>query len=131
MSSIDQDLKYARSHEWVRQNEDGSVTVGISAHAAELLGDLVFVELPDVGQAVTLGDEMAVVESVKAASDVYAPVSGAVIEVNAELSESPGLVNDDPYQAGWLVKLKLEDPEQLHALLDSKAYQKIVETENE
>jgi glycine cleavage system H protein len=107
MSSIPENLKYTESHEWVLVGNDGVATVGITAHAQELLGDLVFVELPEVGDAVQSGKECAVVESVKAASDVYSPVEGHVVEVNDNLSDSPELVNSDPYGEGWLFKVRL------------------------
>jgi len=122
MSNIPSELKYATSHEWVRNEGDGTVTVGISEHAQDLLGDMVFVELPDVGDIVSTGDDVAVAESVKAASDIYAPVSGEVIEVNEELEDSPELVNSDAFGEGWLFKLKLADDSELAALLDAQGY---------
>lgn len=114
-------LKYTKSHEWVRSEADGTVTVGITDHAQELLGDLVFIDLPDVGKALVAEQEAAVVESVKAAADVYAPVSGTVTEVNKSLADSPELVNQDAY-AAWLFKLKPADSSELDALLDADAY---------
>ncbi len=114
-------LKYTKSHEWVRSEADGTVTVGITDHAQELLGDLVFIDLPDVGKELVAEQEAAVVESVKAAADVYAPVSGTVTEVNKSLSDSPELVNQDAY-AAWLFKLKPADSSELDALLDAAAY---------
>jgi glycine cleavage system H protein len=106
MSNIPTDLKYARSHEWLRQLPDGSVEVGISDHAQEALGDLVFVEVPEVGRTLAAGEACAVVESVKAASDVYSPVAGTVLAVNSKLSTAPELINQEPYGNGWLMKLK-------------------------
>jgi glycine cleavage system H protein len=124
MSNIPAELKYTQSHEWVRVEDDGTLTVGISDHAQDALGDLVFVEVPDVGADLAAGDACAVVESVKAASDVYAPVAGEVIAVNEELADAPEAINEDPYQKGWLFKLKgsLEGTE----LLDADAYAKFV-----
>ncbi len=106
MSNVPADLRYARTHEWIRTLADGSVELGISDHAQHALGDLVFVEVPEVGRVFAAGDACAVVESVKAASDVYTPLAGTVTEVNAQLSGSPELVNQDPYGAGWIMRLK-------------------------
>jgi glycine cleavage system H protein len=119
-------LKFLPSHEWARVEADGTVTVGISDHAQDALGDLVFVELPDVGRRLSKGAAAAVVESVKAASDVYSPVSGEVIGSNGTLSGAPELVNQDPYGQGWLFKVKLSDKRELEALLDPQAYDKTV-----
>ncbi|MGH8175275.1 MAG: glycine cleavage system protein GcvH [Steroidobacter sp.] len=127
MSSIPSNLKYLDSHEWVRVEGDGSVTVGISDHAQGALGDLVFVEVPEAGRSLKKGGTAAVVESVKAASDVYSPVSGEVIAANEALSASPELVNTDPYGEGWLFKLKPSSPAELEQLLDAAAYGKVVE----
>jgi len=121
MSNLPRDLKYAASHEWVRDNGDGTVTVGISDHAQEALGDMVFVEVPEVGRTVAAEEACAVVESVKAASDVYSPVAGEVVESNEALADAPEAVNDDPYGNGWLFKLRLDGD--LGALMDSDAYQ--------
>ena len=129
MSSIPSDLKYLESHEWVRAESDGSVTVGISDHAQSALGDLVFVEVPEVGRALTKGAAAAVVESVKAASDVYSPVSGEITASNEALDGSPELVNQDPYGQGWLFKLKPSNPSELSQLLDAAAYEKVVESD--
>lgn len=126
MSSIPADLKYLDSHEWVRVESDGTVTVGISDHAQAALGDLVFVEVPEVGKTFSKGAAAAVVESVKAASDVYSPLSGEVLAANAELGGSPELVNSDPYGKGWLFKLKPSNSGELAQLLDAKAYEKVV-----
>ncbi|MEW6992308.1 glycine cleavage system protein GcvH [Colwelliaceae bacterium 6441] len=122
MSNIPSELKYATSHEWVRNEGDGTVTVGITEHAQDLLGDMVFVELPEVGESVSTGDDVAVAESVKAASDIYAPVSGEVLAVNEELEDTPELVNSDAFGDGWLFKLKLDDASELDALLDAEGY---------
>ena len=121
MSQIDQECYYADTHEWARVEAD-IATVGISDHAQALLGDLVYVEMPEVGQRVAAGDEAGVVESVKAASDVYSPVSGTVIEVNSDLGNAPDLVNSDPYNDGWLFKVKLDDPDEVEALLNAQEY---------
>jgi len=122
MSNIPSELKYAASHEWVRNEGDGTVTVGITEHAQDLLGDMVFVELPEVGDEISMGDDVAVAESVKAASDIYAPVTGEVVEVNEELEDSPELVNSDAFGDGWLFKVKLEDASELGDLLDAEGY---------
>jgi glycine cleavage system H protein len=122
MSNIPSELKYATSHEWVRNEGDGIVTVGITEHAQDLLGDMVFVELPDVGDEISTGDDVAVAESVKAASDIYAPISGEVIEVNEDLEDSPELVNSDAFGDGWMFKVKLADESELDALLDAEGY---------
>ena len=128
MSSIPANLKYLDSHEWARVESDGTVTVGISDHAQSALGDLVFVEVPDVGRALKKGGAAAVVESVKAASDVYSPVSGEVIANNSDaLGATPELVNSDPYGQGWLFKVKPSNSGELASLLDAKAYEKVVE----
>ena len=127
MSNAPSDLKYAASHEWVRDNGDGTVTVGISDHAQESLGDMVFVEVPESGRAVAAEEACAVVESVKAASDVYSPVAGEVIEANDALADAPEKVNEDPYGDGWLFKLRLDGD--LSALMDADAYQAHCDTE--
>ncbi|RPH54674.1 MAG: glycine cleavage system protein GcvH [Lysobacterales bacterium] len=127
MSSIPSNLKYVDSHEWARVESDGVVTIGISDHAQDALGDLVFVETPEVGRALKKGGAAAVVESVKAASDVYSPVSGEVVAANEALGASPELVNSDPYGAGWLFKVKPSNPAELNQLLDAAAYGKVVE----
>ena len=129
MSNIPADLRYASSHEWVRPDGDGVFTIGISDHAQQLLGDMVFVELPDVGAEVGTGDDIAVAESVKAASDVYAPISGEIVAVNPDLEDAPELVNSDPYGDGWLFKIKSQDPAEFEALFDAEAYQGNIEDE--
>jgi glycine cleavage system H protein len=121
MSELPGDLKYTKEHEWLRQEEDGSVTIGITDHAQGALGDLVYVELPEVGQDVESGGEMAVVESVKAASDVYAPISGSVLAVNEVLSDDPEKINADPYGDGWIVRLQPADD--ASDTMDPDAYQ--------
>ncbi len=125
MSELPGDLRYTNEHEWLRQEEDGSVTIGITDHAQSALGDLVYVELPEVGQAVEAGGEMAVVESVKAASDVYAPISGEVTAVNEALSDDPEKINADPYGDGWIVRMQPSgddgetmSPDEYQAFLD-------------
>jgi len=122
MSNVPQELKYTESHEWIGVEADGSVRIGISDHAQEALGDLVFVELPPVGDRIERGDSCAVVESVKAASDIYAPVSGEVVAVNEDLEDDPGAINSDPYGDGWLFQVSLDDVSELDSLLDPAAY---------
>lgn len=128
MSNIPDNLFYAPSHEWVRNNDDGTVTVGISDHAQEQLGDLVYVEVPEVGKTLTAGSACAVVESVKAASDVYSPIGGEVIAVNETLADTPELINQSPYEEGWLFRLRTD--ESLDDLLDAQAYQAIATAED-
>jgi len=123
--NVPQNLRYNSSHEWVLLDGD-IATVGISDHAQEELTDVVFVELPPVGKSVDVGDPTAVVESVKAASDIYAPVSGEVVEVNNEVEANPALVNTDPYGKGWIFKLKLKNPAQVEALLDASGYEALI-----
>ena len=125
--NIPSDRKYSKSHEWAKDLGDGTILVGISDHAQEALGDVVFVELPEVGASFNAGDEYGVVESVKAASDVYAPVSGEVIEVNSSLEDSPEQINSSPYEDGWMIKLKMQTPSELDDLLDADAYQQVAE----
>ncbi|MCC5879714.1 MAG: glycine cleavage system protein GcvH [Idiomarina sp.] len=129
MSNVPTELKYAPSHEWVRNEGNGIFTVGISEHAQELLGDMVFVELPEEGDTFSVGDDCAVAESVKAASDIYAPLSGEIVEVNEELEDSPETVNNDPYGDGWLFKIKAEDESELNNLLNAEAYAASIEDE--
>lgn len=128
MSEMPADLKYTKTHEWIRI-EGNEVYVGITEHAQHLLGDLVFVELPEEGDEVKPGEELAVVESVKAASDVYAPISGEILAVNRELEDAPSLVNNDPYGDGWLVKLSLADEQDLTDLLSADEYSEEVAEE--
>lgn len=122
MSNVPSDLKYVTSHEWIRVEDDGSVTVGITDHAQELLGDVVYVELPDVDSDVALDDEIAVVESVKAASDIFAPLSGTITEVNEALEDAPETVNSSCYDDGWMFKMKPTELSELDNLLDGEAY---------
>ncbi|GGK84130.1 glycine cleavage system protein GcvH [Amphritea balenae] len=129
MSDIPSDLKYVASHEWIRDEGDGVVTIGVTDHAQDLLGDVVFVELPDVGTEYDNGDDIGVVESVKAASDIYAPLSGEIVAVNEELEDSPEQVNSDPYGDGWFIKLRLSDTSELDALLDAEGYAELCEAE--
>lgn len=129
MSSLPEGLRYSSTHEWVRDEEDGTVRVGITDHAQGLLGDLVFVELPDPGRALAAGAECGVVESVKAASDLYAPLAGEVVEVNEALSSTPELINQDPYGKGWILRLRVADATGLDSLLDAAQYQTMVDAE--
>lgn len=122
MSDFPDELKYSPTHEWVRVEEDGSVTVGISDHAQELLGDIVFIELPEEGSNVSAKDEMSVVESVKAASDIYAPISGEIIAINDDLNDAPETVNSDPYGEGWICRILPSNPQELEELLDAETY---------
>lgn len=122
MSNIPADLRYASSHEWVRAEADGTVTVGITDHAQDLLGDVVFVELPEVGRQLKAGEECAVVESVKAASDIYAPLSGEVVAINEALVDAPETVNGDPYGAAWFFRIRPADSAELDKLLDADGY---------
>ena len=126
MSELPGDLLYTNEHEWLRREDDGSVTIGITDHAATSLGDLVYVELPEVGQDIEAGGEMAVVESVKAASDVYAPVAGSVAAVNEELSDDPEKINADPYGDGWIVRLEIEGLDESE-LMSPDAYQELLD----
>ncbi|MBD3609009.1 MAG: glycine cleavage system protein GcvH [Gammaproteobacteria bacterium] len=129
MSNVPSDLKYTKSHEWVKDNGDGTVTVGITEHAQELLGDMVFVEVPEEGNEVSAGDDCAVVESVKAASDVYSPVSGEVTAGNEELADAPETINSDAFGNGWIFKIKLSDASELDGLMDAEAYTALVAEE--
>lgn len=130
MSELPGDLTYTKEHEWLRQEEDGTVTVGITDHAQSALGDLVYVELPEVGQEVDAGGEMAVVESVKAASDVYAPVDGVVIEGNAKLADEPGLINEQPYDDGWIMRMEAANIDDVDDLMDADEYEASLDDED-
>ncbi|ATJ82897.1 glycine cleavage system protein GcvH [Halomonas beimenensis] len=130
MSAIPANLRYTESHEWVLDNGDGTVTIGITDHAQEALGDVVFVELPEVGAALAKGDEFGVVESVKAASDLYAPIAGEVVAVNEALEDAPETLNESPYEDGWIMKLRLEDAAALEGLLDTDAYQAVADADD-
>ncbi len=123
------DLKFAPSHEWVRVEDDGTLTIGISGHAQQQLGDLVFVETPEIDHECDAEEGIAVVESVKAASDIYAPVAGKVIDTNSALADSPELVNSDPYGEGWIFKMKPEDIDAVESLMDPDDYQSYAESE--
>jgi len=131
MSNIPPELQYTNSHEWLRDEGDGTYTVGITDHAQSLLGDMVFVDLPAVGDEVDAGDDCAVAESVKAASDIYSPITGEVMAINEDLEDAPELVNSDPYGDGWLYRIKLSDPGELETLLDADAYQLVIEEEED
>jgi glycine cleavage system H protein len=126
---MDNTLKFADSHEWVRDNGDGTVTIGISEHAQEMLGDVVFVDLPEVEDQIEAGDSFSLVESVKAASDIYAPISGEIVEINEDLEDSPELINEEPYEGGWIVKVKMSDPSELDNLKDAEEYLNSIEEE--
>jgi glycine cleavage system H protein len=129
MSDIPNNLKYHKTHEWVSGPDDGVVTIGITDHAQEQLGDLVFVELPEVGTTISVEGECPVVESVKAASDIYIPLSGEVVEANELLADAPETINDDPYGEGWIFKLRLSDEGELDSLLSADEYSKVTEEE--
>ena len=123
MSSVPANLKYAASHEWVLDNGDGTVTIGITDHAQESLGDVVFVEVPEVGRIVAKGEEFSLVESVKAASDIYSPVTGEVVAVNEALEDAPETINESAFEDGWIAKIKMSDASELDDLLDAAAYE--------
>ncbi len=127
MSDFPAELKYANSHEWARLESDGTIVVGITDHAQDALGDIVFIELPEIGVEVTAGAEVAVVESVKAASDIYSPITGEVVEVNSGLEDQPELVNGSPYEDGWLFTVRVDSEKDYSALLDAEGYQGLVE----
>jgi glycine cleavage system H protein len=131
MNDIPNELKYTSTHEWVKQEDDGTVTIGITDTAQTMLGDLVFVDLPEAGSEVNSGDECAVVESVKSASDIYAPLSGEIVAVNDELKDNPELVNRSPYEGGWIIRLRPSDSSELNGLLDAETYQEHVSTDEE
>lgn len=126
MSNVPADLLYTKDHEWLKVHDDGTATVGITDYAQESLGDITFVEFPEVGDSFSSEDTFGVVESVKAASDLFMPLDAEVIEINEEADSSPELLNQDPYAAGWLLKIKLEDPSQLDGLLNADAYTGII-----
>lgn len=131
MSEVPSDLKYTRDHEWLRLEDDSVVTIGITDHAQAQLGDLVFVEVPETGTSLGAGDAAAVVESVKAASDVFAPVAGEVVGANEQLDESPELVNNDPFGEGWIYQLRLENPAALDDLMSAADYEAFAESEED
>lgn len=131
MSNVPTELRYTKSHEWVRTEDDGSVTVGITDHAQALLGDMVFIELPETEANYNAGDECAVVESVKAASDVYCPITGEVTAVNEDLADTPETVNQDAFDTGWLFKMQPEDAGEIEELMDAEAYGELIEEEED
>ena len=127
MGDMPSDLNYAESHEWLRLESDGTAVIGISDHAQDALGDVVYVELPDIGAQIDAGSEVAVVESVKAASDIYSPVTGEILMINEALEDQPDLVNSSPYADGWLFCVRLDNPEELNSMLDADAYQSVID----
>lgn len=129
MSEIPGELKFTKSHEWVRINDDGTASIGITDHAQDLMGDMVYIELPEVGDTVEAGKECAVVESVKAASDIYAPIDGEIVEVNESVSDSPETINQDPYESGWIFKVQPVDDNAFDDLLDANEYQDLIDAE--
>lgn len=131
MSKVPKELQYTQTHEWVLVEEDGTILVGITEHAQSQLGELVFVELPDLGAKVNASDEVGVIESVKATSEIYSPISGKIIEINESLEEAPGLVNSDPYGDGWLFRIDPIDPDELSDLLDAEAYAQYMEEDED
>jgi len=130
MSNVPKDLKYTTSHEWVRNEGEGIYSVGITEHAQELLGDMVFIDLPEVGTEFAASDDCAVAESVKAASDIYAPIAGEIVAVNEELEAAPELVNSAPYTDGWLFRIKASDEQEVDGLLDAEAYEATIEEDD-
>lgn len=123
MAKVPSNLKFLDSHEWARVEDDGTVTVGISDHAQELLGDIVFVELPEIGKEISQSSDIAIVESVKAASDVYSPLTGEIVEINESLNDNPEIINASPYDDGWFFKIKPQDISEMEKLLDAAAYE--------
>lgn len=131
MTTVPSELRYTQTHEWVRIEEDGTVVVGITDHAQAQLGELVLADLPEVGETVHASDEVCVIESVKASSDVYSPVSGEIIAINEDLEEAPSLVNSDPYGDGWLFKIDPTDPDELSDLLDTDDYNQYIDEDDD
>ena len=131
MSNVPDGLRYAKSHEWVKLSSDGTATIGITEYAQEELGDIVYVELPEIGEKIVKDDPFGAVESVKAVSDVYAPVSGSVLEVNDVLPDNPETINDDPYGDGWMIRVDLTDPDDLKDLMDAEEYAEYVAQQKE
>jgi len=129
MSDIPGDLKYTKTHEWIQIMDDGTITVGVSDHAQDLLGDMVFIELPELNTSYNAGDDCAVVESVKAASDIYSPISGEVIAVNESLTDAPELVNKEPYGEGWIFKMQPEERGEIENLMSASEYEEYAESE--
>lgn len=130
MSNIPDELKYTKSHEWIKESEDGNFLVGITDHAQDQLGDMVYVELQEAGQEIAANAECAVVESVKAASDVYMPVAGTIVESNTDLSDQPELINQDPYNQAWLLKIKPANPDDVQSLMSAEDYAAFLESED-
>ena len=126
--NIPNDLKYSPTHEWLKDNDDGTATIGITEHAQDVLGDVIFVELPKVGREFSESEAFGIIESVKATSSLYAPVSGEVIEVNRKLESNPEIINESPFTNGWIINVKMSDPAGLKQLLDAKGYQAIIES---
>lgn len=131
MTKVPHELKYTQTHEWIRVEEDGALTIGITDNAQAQLGELMFVELPDVGIKVNASDEVCVIESVKTATDVYSPISGRIVEINEDLEEAPGLINSDPYGDGWLFKIDPSDPDEFSELLEAEDYQNYIEEDED
>jgi glycine cleavage system H protein len=127
MSDLPKNLRYTKEHEWARKNDDGSITVGITAHAVDQLGDITAVSLPDIGEEIEAGERFGDIDSVKAVSDLYAPLTGEVVEINGRLDDEPEVINDDPYDGGWMIRMRAKDPADLDKLLDAAAYQKLVD----
>ena len=127
MSNIPAELKYSKEHEWLRIDDTGLAVIGVTDHAQELLGDMVYVELPEIGDSVSIGDETGVVESVKAASDIYSPISGEIVEINEELADAPENVNNEPYDSGWLYKISISDEADLDDLLTADEYATLID----
>ena len=130
MSDLPQDLQFTKDHEWARKNDDGTFTVGITAHAVEQLGDITAVSLPDAGESLDAGERFGDIDSVKAVSDLYAPLAGEVTEINGGLEDEPEVINEDPYGKGWMIKLRPADGASLDALMDAAAYQKLLADES-
>ena len=126
MSDIPENLRYTKDHEWARVEDDGTVVVGITAHAVEQLGDITMVTLPEPGETTTKDEQMGDIDSVKAVSELFAPIDGEVVEINAEIDDAPEKINEEPYGAGWMLKLKPADPAQLDTLMDAKAYAELI-----
>lgn len=130
MSDLPQDLQFTKDHEWARKNDDGTFTVGITAHAVEQLGDITAVSLPDAGESLDSGERFGDIDSVKAVSDLYAPLAGEVTEINGALEDEPEVINEDPYGKGWMIKIRPADGASLDALMDAAAYQKLLADES-
>ncbi|PRQ03757.1 Glycine cleavage system H protein [Enhygromyxa salina] len=127
MSELSEHLRYTKDHEWARRNDDGTITVGITAHAVDQLGDITAVSLPEVGEALEAGERFGDIDSVKAVSDLYAPITGEVVEINAKLDDEPELINDAPYEGGWMIRIRPGDGVDLGDLLDAAAYQQVLD----